>query len=325
MATELDPMANAIGDSFLNKCLAGVPFFDKLSNTITPIFGWTQPYSLMVMTSIVLVVLPLVFRVGSKSSFSKISRIYNFIRLGFLSLFHQIGYSYTLATPMAFIINQGTPCILDSEFDSDPSLTMFPASFIVSGSMFCFGVARYSAIRPLIGLSICSVFLILLSIATIAARLCTIFQAVTSIFLSYVLHAVHLRIPFKFVHIENIILFLFLVCSALVCSFVWQWDFFHVFYEHLFSVMVIVVDEVMLIRHYRTRGGFSAIERPADLYWSIEPSHGETMRLLNSEEEENFIRNLQSDTRTAVFSAVTVFVCVLLRRLSTPAFFDLAR
>ena len=322
MSSAYDPVSNTNGDSWLNMCLETNKFFSSVGVAYTAISGWSEPYPLLVLVLIMLIVLPSIFGLGSKSSFMKISRIYNFIRLGTMSILHQIGYSYTFATPLSLFINQGNPCMWGSSFEQGPSLKMFPSPLMTSAAMFSFAVARFSGVRRWISFSIATLFLTLNVILIVASTFNSVFQAVCTIFMSYILHFIHIHIPFKYIHLENVFWCVLIIVCALFCIFHEKMSLTETWFELWFGIVVIIVDEIVLIRYHMTRGGFSSIERPADIYWSVEVPHTESIRLLNSEEEDNFAKNMSSDVQTSTFAFLCFFLCVLLRRVLVPKFFS---
>ena len=315
-------VASGIGDSFLNRCWSSNYFLGTvMKGSYTAIFGWSEPYPLLILVLLVLIILPSIFSIGSKSSLMKISRLYSFARLGAMSILHQIGYSYTFAQPVADLIEQPNPCVWSSQ-DDGSTLLMMPSSPMTSAAMFAFAVARFSGVRRVITIPICLFFLGWNVAAIVAVGFNTIFQAVTTIFISYILHFIHIHIPFRFLHFENLVWF------ALI-TIVFVYSVLHkgltlvaAWYDLWFGVVVIFIDELMLYRHQRTRGGFSVIERPGDIYWSGEVTQSESVRLLNSEEEENFSKNMRSDIYTSMAAFAIFFVCVLLRRVLVPDFFS---
>ena len=132
---------NALGDSFLNRCYKNLKIFSFFEGSYTAVLGWSEPYTLIVLIIIILIVLPSIFRYSSKSSFLKISRLYNSIRLGLMSLLHQVGYSYTIMIPLETIIGSPVPCTR-MEYGSDISdeSTSF-CSCIFSSSIFIFQIS----------------------------------------------------------------------------------------------------------------------------------------------------------------------------------------
>ena len=318
---EYEAVANAIGDSFLNRCWSNDGFlFTIVRDSYTALFGWSEPYPLLVLVLLMLVILPSIFSIGSKSSVMKISRIYSFVRLGAMSILHQIGYSYTFADPVAGLIGQSVPCRWASETD-DSSLAMMPSSLMTSSAMFAFAVARFSGVSRWISMPICLAFLTLNVTSIVAVGFNTVFQAVTTVFISYILHFIHVHIPFRLLHFENLFWTLLIICAFMVLVFGRGLSFVEAWSNLWFGLVVIGIDELMLWRHQITRGGFSVIERPGDIYWSGEVMQSESVRLLNSEEEDNFSKNMRNDIYTSIAAFAIFFVCVLLRKVLVPNFF----
>ncbi|KAH0789772.1 hypothetical protein GPJ56_006274 [Histomonas meleagridis] len=97
-----------------------------------------------------------------------------------------------------------------------------------------------------------------------------------------------------------------------------------IFYTFVFPIVVVIIDELILTRHHFSRKGFRAIEKPGDITWNIETQHSETIRLLNSEEEESFQSNLKSDIITSFFAFFVFFIAIIMRRLIVPNDFFVA-
>jgi hypothetical protein len=129
-----------------------------------------------------------------------------------------------------------------------------------------------------------------------------------------------MRIPFRFVHAENAVLILlgFAGWGAAVAQ---GYTTSGALNRVWFSWIIILIDEVILVRHHLTRNGFTTIERPLDISWVVE-GHGESIRLLHGEEEENFAAHCRSDIVTSVAAFVGLFLGVLLRKIMRPLFFD---
>lgn len=315
--------ANAIGDSFLNKCHYNGPFYGALNLAYTPFFGWTEPYPLLLLLLILLVILPTIFKYSSINTFLKISRLYNITRLSLISLLHQIGYSYTLIMPIAVFIRQPSPCIFDKKIYFSVSDFNFPNSVIMSSAMFIFSVLKFSGTKKLFSIIISMCFLTLSLVLAVASGLSSFFQAFSTVFIAYIVHFIHLLIPFRFIHFENILLSL-LVISSLIFSISKtnsSADLKDVFFSMWFAFVVLIIDEYILLRHHFTRITFRTIEKPRDLIWKIETQHSETIRLINSEEEESFQRYLKSDVVTSIFAFFVFFIGILMRRLIVPTNF----
>ena len=315
--------ANAIGDSFLNKCYSTDRFFGALSIAYTPFFGWTEPYPLLLLLLILLIILPTIFKYSSINSFLKISRLYNITRLSLISLLHQIGYSYTLIFPIASFSQQPSPCIYGKKiFDSFGDYS-FPNSIIMSSEMFIFSVLKFSGTKKVFSIILSLCFLLLSLVFAVASGLSSIFQAISTVLIAYIVHCIHMITPFKFIHFENIFLFLLVISSlgVLISKSKNSTDLKNVFFSMWFSFVVLIIDEYILLRHHFTRGTFRTIEKSGDLIWDIETHHSETIRLINSEEEESFQIYLKSDIITSFFSFIVFFIGILMRRLIVPTNF----
>ena len=316
--------ASAVGDSILNKCYVGTRFYDIIYDTYTAALGWSEPYPLLLLLLILLIILPAIFKFSSQGSFLKIYRLYNIIRLGLLSLLHQVAYSYTVQTPLSMAIHQPGPCISSETYSFSISDYQFPFSAAMSVSAFTFTVVRFAGINKYKSIPIFILFLSPVVVFIMASGLSSLFQAVSSFIISYFLHFMHLYIPFKWIHLENAILCLINIIATIVWVIKSDDSPRTVLYAMIFPFAIIIIDEFMIIRHHLTRGGFSTVERPADISWTIETQHIESIRLLNSDEEDNFYRNLNTDILTAIISFSLFFIAVLLRQLVVTTNFFLA-
>jgi hypothetical protein len=314
----LDAVGNAIGDSFLNECFEDSPFFQKLGIARPAIFGWTESYPLLMFNLLLLIVLPTIFT--KQNSPLKLSRIYNLTRLGLMSIFHQICYSYSIAGPLSLMVFQPSPCIHSATFGELHRLLNFPDCVIVAGATFSFALSRFIGWSSLPAKLLVAACLMIVVLTDMGLNEATLLQGTAAVLISYVLHFVSLHIPFRFVHIENAILAL-IVLAGFLAAHAHGWPWWFSFSETWFWWIVIIIDELILWRHHVTRNGFKTIERPADISWVTEVAHGESIRLLNSEEEANFPRNCRSDLVTSVYAFVGVFVGVLVRMLLQPVFF----
>jgi hypothetical protein len=184
---------------------------------------------------------------------------------------------------------------------------------------FLFSVIRYSHIGFKISIPVCGVFLLVL-LTSFVSNNTSILQCVGSLCISYLLHVMHINIPYRFVHIENAILFIMGIIAMIVASLCYHWPWGSSFLESWFSFVIILIDEMMLIRYQTSRRGFRAIERPRDLTWAVDTSHAETIRLLTSEQEELFGRHLDSDFVTSAVAFAAFFSGQLVRFLLRPGF-----
>lgn len=308
--------ANAIGDSFLHKCYSEPIFFQSINDVYTALFYWTEPYPLFLLLLIVLIILPAIFKFCSQGSFLKIYRLYNIIRLGLLSLLHQVTYSYTIQTPLCVFVHQTGPCIYGDSLETSISDFRYPFSAAISACVFLFTVARFSGIARWKSAIFITIFLVILVITVIASGLASVFQTVSTIFIAYILHFIHLYIHFKWIHVENAIVLVLNIAATIFCVYSLEASGNSITYLMLFPFSVLLIDEFMITRHQLSRDRFT-VERPADLTWSIESQHTESIRLLNNEEEENFDKNLNTDILTAILAFAMFFVIVLVRGVIT--------
>jgi hypothetical protein len=314
-------VASATGDSFLNSCFRRSGFLRALERTSIPIFSWAHPYPLLVLELLVLVILPTIFSYAARTSTLKITRIYSFTRLSLLSIFHQTAYAYTFGTPMLLIIAQPAPCVHASTFGSAATLFQMPDTEAMASALFLFSVARYCGLAPQVRFAACALVLFVYLVMRAALQASSVFQMACGVLLAYVLFSVNLRVPFRCVHAENALWAAFNAAgaAAAVAGLGWTWR--RTLLETWFSVVLIAIDEVFLSLYSASRGGFQAVERPADLTWSAATPVTAAGRLLTSELEGPFERYLHSDVRASVAAFLIFFGGVLIRRVLNPAFF----
>jgi hypothetical protein len=316
-----DSVANNIGDSFLNQCFEKNSFFHDFSHTRDAVFGWAESYPLLILILVLLIILPSLFT--HQKSLLKVSRIYNATRLGMMSLLHEVCFSYSIGGPLRMIVFQPSPCIHSVTFGQFNRLLNFPASVILGGSSFAFGVSYFIGWHSFIAKLLVTACLMVYVIAGIGTNESTFVQGTAAVGIGYILHFINLYVPFKYVHVENAVLaFVGLGGFFAVRAHGWPWSL--AFSENWFVWVVILIDELMLWRHHSTRKGFRTIERPADISWVMEEGHVESIRLLNSEEEADLPKNCQSDLVTSVLAFVGVFAGVLIRTILQPVFFPTA-
>jgi hypothetical protein len=241
------------------------------------------------------------------ASLLKISRIYNSTRLGLISLFHQVCYSYSVGSPIGLIVFQGPPCIHESSFGSFQRLLPFPSVGMFAGILFTFSMAHFSGITSFLSKLIIIALFFVIAITEVGLQEASFFQDICAILIGYILHFVSLRIPFRWMHGENIILTVF-VLVGLIAGIMHGWTVMQSFSEMWFSFVVIGIDELI-------------IERPLDINWVVESSNAETIRLLDSEDEAKFQGRCRSDMITSVVAFSLAFVGVLIRFVLEPTFF----
>jgi hypothetical protein len=174
----------------------------------------------------------------------------------------------------------------------------------------------------LVKLAIVLVVLIL-AVLEASGEISTFLQSGCAIPIAYALHFFGLRVPFRFLHAENAFLAL-LVLAGAFAAVGHGWAYTAAFSESWFAWVVIAIDELIITRHHLTRKGFRTIERPADISWVIGDNHVEAVRLLNSEEEDEFLDYCRSDMTTSVLAFAALFVGVLVRKFLQPQFFGSA-
>jgi hypothetical protein len=185
-----------------------------------------------------------------------------------------------------------------------------------------FSVIRFaSSSAPFAFLFGFAAVLVIIVFMEMCTEITTAFQGIVSIFLAYVIHFAHIRMPYRFIRIENMCLVLFCLAAVIYKAQDQVGGYARAFGGMWFSWVTIVIDELILARHHITRRGFTAIERPADVAWASEKGRAETVRLLTSEEEEAMEANLWSDFLTSVVAFVAIVVGVVVRKFFEPEFF----
>jgi hypothetical protein len=284
------------------------------------LFGWTEPYPLLVFVLLLLIILPAIFK--TQHTFLKITRIYNSTRLGLISILHQVVYVYTLAHALELFVSQGSACIHASTFYEFTNFFAFPQSTIMSTAFLGFSVIRFTSLPRAVALPVFAAVLGFVLFTELCQTLTTALQGIVSICLGYIVHFAHVHIPFRLVHIENAVTALLCATAGLLTAQDPAWGYRAAFADLGFPAVLLAIDEIVLARHHLTRGGFTTIERPADINWAAERDHAETIRLLSSEEETNMERNVGSDFVTSVFAFIAIFIGVTVRKSHDPAFFS---
>jgi hypothetical protein len=286
------------------------------------VFGWSEPYPLFIFVLVLLIILPGIFK--SERGFLKLSRIYNSTRLGLISILHQVVYCYTLVIALQLFIAQTTPCIHASSFGSFSTPFTFPQTTAMTVSFLGFSVIRFTSASQLFAFPIFAIVLGIIIFTEMCERITTAFQGIASIFLAYIIHFAHMRIPYRFIHVENIFLALFCLAAAIYIAQDPAWGSGGAFADLWFSWVTVAIDELILARHHMTRKGFTIITCPGDVIWAGEKGPTESLRLLASEEEHAMEANVWSDFLTSIFAFVAIVVGVVVRKFFDPAFFDAA-
>ncbi|EAY12847.1 hypothetical protein TVAG_222010 [Trichomonas vaginalis G3] len=303
--------SNGISDSIWNRCLLGNDFIYKFGFFFTPIFGWSEPYPMAILSLVLLIILPTIFRIGQ---FQKASRLYSISRLSILSIFHQISYAYTLIKPMATVIGCNSPCYLYStQFKLEYSL---PSMLVSSAAFFLYTVTKLSGLSMKFLIPVWFISLSVLGLFAIAAGFTSVFQFIFTVCFTYIVHMWHQYLPFRYIHYENLVLFIF--CLVVFIYYGIKYGLRLVIFQLMFSIFLPIIDEVILIRHHLTRGDFSMIERPLDINFKNDSLNVETIRLLNSEEEEVFYRNIREDMLTSVFCFFIFLIPMFIRSSYMP-------
>lgn len=294
-----------IGDTWLNACYYSSNYENVMGGFIKILLSWTEPQFLITLCFVFLIILPLTFLIRPDDVYSKTSRLYNITRLSMLTFFHRILYVFILLWPISFLIKQPPPCSgrlnqhkVHFGFYEDDNSYNLPSTWMCS---MCFTILYFSSFSTTTHQKLTFVFgilLILLAIHFVFVGELSFAQSFISLCLSYVLHFYSMRIPFLFIHIENILLPIFFIivfivnknsflnaleveankenlCHAIMTLFIW------------------IADVFMLARYHYTRAGLINIGRPIDFELQADVNSKSFFNV--TEAESVFWKNLKSD------------------------------
>lgn len=305
---------DSISNSFLNECFLFPKFERVVGNFMNVFFKWTEPHVLVTLCIVILLLLPMIFLVRSNDSYLKISRLYNVSRLSILTFLHRIIYLYIIFVPLSIIIHQSPPCTHQHVTQNFYSIYNFPSTQYGS---FCFTMLFFSFIVECSKPSLILIFpfiLVFYSVFSIFIGNLSVGQEIFTLSLCYILHFYAQRVPFWFLHIENIIL-----CLALIIFFVLSYKNFQEnkesFGKIVLGLFLWCLDFFLLGSYQLTRQGFVAVGRPIDLRWETDTKSGTYFSILSSEEEMTFTKNLLKDFITSIVS-ILIYVIGLTVRCS---------
>ena len=301
-----------LGDSILNRCLYNSKYEKVTGIWFSHIFRWTEPHLLVTVNLVILLLLPLIFLVRPDDSYLKISRLYNVSRLSVLTFFHRVVYIYLIFCPLALIIAQNPPCHQNNASDSFKDLYYFPspkfASFTITCLYFC-SLASASRMRFTF---LFVVFILAAGVHEIFAGDLSVAQMLVTFSLSYVIHFYSQRVPFWFLHVENIVL-----PVIFIILFIVKRDTFFGNAEALgraiTTLSLWISDFYMLGRYHCTRAGFVSVGRPIDLEYETDAKTSAYFSILSSEEEDVFSMNLKKDLIDSGVSMLLYLIGLIIR------------
>lgn len=315
MVSVKDPYST-LGDMWLNACNL-VPRYQAIVDGLTShLFRWTEPFVLVTCCLVVLLLLPLIFLVPAQDAYQKMSRLYNVVRLSVLTFFHRLLYIYLIVCPMAFAFRQHPPCrgLYISNEKSFNGLYYLPSARYASFCLLMLYIwslatatrKRYSWVFPLI--------MVLFGVNMLFTGDLSVAQGVFTCSLSYALHFYAMRIPFWFLHVENVVLPLILFLSLVLGR-----DRYFNDSEALGRVVagfsLWIADGFMLGRYHYSRAGFVSIGRPIDLEWEADSKSSAYFSILSSDGEDAFSSNLVTDLVDSIVAMCIYAAGLILRQI----------
>lgn len=301
-----------IGDSFLNKCYFNQNYEQIMFPIFAYFFRWTEPLILVSVCLVILLLLPLIFLVRSDDSYLKISRLYNVSRLSVLTFFHRVIYIYLIFCPLSLIINQQPPCRQAFASSSFHYLTYFPSPKFASFTLTCLYISSLASVSNSIFGPIFLITNLLAGIHNIFAGDLSFGQMLATFCLTYVIHFYSMRVPFWFLHVENIVLPI-----LYIIIFILQKDiFFHRTFalgRSITTLSLWLADCYMLGRYHYTRAGFVSVGRPIDLQYEADSKSNAYFSILSSEEEEVFTSNLKKDLVDSCVAQIVYLIGLVIR------------
>lgn len=306
---------NGISDRAVDACLLRPQYQRAMGDLISHLFRWTEPLLVVAACLVVLLLLPLLLLAGKESSYLKLSRIYNVSRLSILTLFHRITYVYMIILPLAFFINQRPPCVkvnartgfLATTYNfPNPKYSSFCFVMLYISSLF--GTARakqkqkFVVLALLVAMPVHWVFCGDVSVAHITFTLCFCF----------ILHYYSMRIPFWFMHVENVLLPL----VSLGIYYTRKERFLRdpsIIGKEITALSLWVSDMYMLIKYQLSRTGFISVGRQIDLDLETRSKRGGYFSVLSSESELSFTNSLKKDACDSIVSVVIFTVGLIVR------------
>lgn len=309
-----------IGDSFWNACYELKGYRDTVGNAVSLILRWTEPFIIIELCIVILIILPLIFKTRSNESYVKISRLYNVSRLSILTLFHRILYIYLIIIPLAYLIGKPPAC-----GDSDRPLTLnfyrlysMPSPKLSSLLLILFYIGSLINISHPWGNPLVHLVAIFFVINFIFSGDLTVSQSVFTFSLVYILNFYSQRVRLYVLHFENsIFLILIIILFALKGSIFLpgksdsNLDFTG---RLITAISLLVIDEYMLIRYQSTRYGYASVGRPIDLGLETGSNEeGKYFSVLSSEEEIAFSRNLTNDIIDSFVATLIFLIGIYIR------------
>lgn len=300
------------GDSILNRCLYIAAYEKYFSPVISHMFRWTEPLILVSVCLVILLLLPLIFLVRPDDSYLKISRLYNVSRLSVLTFFHRVIYIYLIFCPLSLLINQQPPCRQYNASASFYYLAYFPSPKFASFTFACLYIGSLASVSKVKFVPIFVAINFLVGLSNILAGDLSVAQMLATFCLTYIIHFYSMRVPFWFLHVENIVLPI-----LFVIIFILQKDvFFHRTFalgRAITTLSLWVANCYMLGRYHYTRAGFVSVGRPIDLEYEADTKSNAYFSILSSEEEDVFTANLRKDLLDSCVATIVYLVGLVLR------------
>jgi hypothetical protein len=305
-----------LGDSLLNRCLYSRNYERITGTWFTHFFRWTEPHLLVTVNLVILLLLPLIFLVRPDDSYIKISRLYNVSRLSILTFFHRVAYIYFIFCPLSLLIDQKPPCRQNYASDKFLKLNYFPsprfASFTIT-VLYFYSLACASRLKYTF---LFIVFIIVAGVHNIFAGDLSVAQMIVTFSLAYIIHFYSQRVPFWFLHVENIVL-----PVIFIILFIIKKDTFfensHAIGRTITTLSLWISDFYMLGRYHCTRAGFVSVGRPIDLEYETDTKTSVYIDILSSDEENVFSMNLKKDLIDSAVSMVYYIIGLVIRHYLT--------
>ncbi|EAX86582.1 hypothetical protein TVAG_177590 [Trichomonas vaginalis G3] len=195
---------------------------------------------------------------------------------------------------MSLIIGQPSPCFQKENSGVLASTPCFPSPKFASFNLACLYIVSLASVSKSVFAPIFASLNFIAGIHFVISGDLSVGQVVGTFCMSYIAHFYSQRIPFWFLHVENII---FPILYTII--FIVEKDiFFHdtiALGRAITTLSLWIADCYMLGRYHFTRAGFVSVGRPIDLEYEADSKSNAYFSILSSEEEEVFTLNLKKD------------------------------
>lgn len=304
------------GDSWLNSCFLLPDYEYVMGPVINHLLRWTEPYILVTCCLVILLLLPLIFLIRPEDAYMKVSRLYNVSRLSVLTFFHRLSYIYVIISPLSFLIGQNPPCRAlyishESSFERIYYLPNPRFSAFCLLMLYLWSIS--SATRKKFSWGFLIVMLVMGGHYVMTGDM-SVGQWMLTTCLSYALHFYAMRVPFWFLHIENILIaVIFIIMFAVERGRYWEDT--EGLGRTVAALSLWIADFLLLGRYHCTRAGFVAIGRPIDMEWETDSKSSAYFSILSSEGEDAFTANLRMDLVDSIIAVVVYAFGLLFRQL----------